>query len=181
MPSPRKTMTFFARPAIAPFAAARAAPLRYHHCGVSPAGCSTTGTSTVQLVAAVARCGGAAQAASRVARTTETTGSRRGMAGPVGQEVEAVGSAPGPAPDDGAEAARTRKPAIMPRGQVRAMTTIIVGPTPRCPADVGVAFQPPRRARPAGRIRWRTRRQAPFAVRPDVPRPPLAQDSVLAA
>src|SRR5690606_39592419 len=88
----------FARPAIAPFAAARAAPLRYHHCGVSPAGCSTIGTLTVQLVAAVARCGGGAQAASRVARTTETTGSRRGMAGPLGQEVEAVGSAPGPAP-----------------------------------------------------------------------------------
>src|SRR5690606_15017067 len=72
-------------------------------------------------------------------------------------------------------------PAIMPWGQVRAMTTGIAGPTPRCPADVGVAFQRPRRARPAGRIRWRTRRQAPFAVRPDVPRPPLAQDSVLAA
>lgn len=35
-----------ALPAMAPLPAARAAPERYHHCGVSPAGCVTGGTST---------------------------------------------------------------------------------------------------------------------------------------
>ena len=45
MPSPRNRITFFARPCIAPFAAARAAPLRYHQAAVSPCGCATSGTS----------------------------------------------------------------------------------------------------------------------------------------
>lgn len=39
-------MTFFARPCMAPLPAAFAAPLRYHHCGVSPWGCATGATST---------------------------------------------------------------------------------------------------------------------------------------
>src|SRR5687768_5706290 len=46
MPSPRNRMTFLALPSMAPLPAARAAPLRYHHCGVSPAGWAMAGTST---------------------------------------------------------------------------------------------------------------------------------------
>src|SRR5690606_2311157 len=46
MPSPRNTITFLARPDMAPLAAACAAPLRYHQAGVSPAGRSIAGTST---------------------------------------------------------------------------------------------------------------------------------------
>src|SRR5690606_2543102 len=92
MPSPRKTMTFFARPAIAPLAAARAAPLRYHHCAVSPSGWLIGGTSTDTPAGAAARGGVAAQAASRTAEraeaaeAAEAAGSRRGMAYPAGRE-----------------------------------------------------------------------------------------------
>src|SRR5690606_3108203 len=70
MPSPRNRITFFARPAMAPLAAARAAPARYHHSGVSPAGRAISGTGTCT----VAGAGGAwwaavaAQAPSRVAQ-----------------------------------------------------------------------------------------------------------------
>src|SRR5690606_5432854 len=86
MPSPRKTMTFFARPAIAPLAAARAAPLRYHHCAVSPSGWLIGGTSTGTPAGAAARGGVAGQAASRTAERAEAAGSRRGMAYPAGRE-----------------------------------------------------------------------------------------------
>src|SRR5690606_15085693 len=72
MPSPRKTITFFALPPIAPLAAARAAPLRYHQPAVSPSGWATSGTS-IGAACVVAAAGAASrtlplQAASRVAR-----------------------------------------------------------------------------------------------------------------
>src|SRR5690606_38143891 len=66
IPSPRKRMTFFARPDIAPLAAARAAPLRYHHCAVSPEGWVISGTSTAHVSRSVTLCGAVEQPASSV-------------------------------------------------------------------------------------------------------------------
>src|SRR5690606_23919624 len=72
MPSPRNTITFFALPPMAPLAAARAAPLRYHQSAVSPCGWATSGTSIgATRVAALAGATSRTlplQAASRVAR-----------------------------------------------------------------------------------------------------------------
>src|SRR5690606_14949312 len=82
MPSPRNTITFLARPCIAPLAAARAAPLRYHQAAVSPWGWPMAGTST--SMAALAEVGGASrtlplQAASRVARQVIVSARIRGL------------------------------------------------------------------------------------------------------
>ena len=57
-------MTFFALPDMAPLAAAAAAPLRYHHCGVSPSGWAMAGTCTRGALAGAGAVGGVlAQAA----------------------------------------------------------------------------------------------------------------------
>src|SRR3546814_10680820 len=78
MPSPRNTITFFACPCIAPLAAARAAPLRYHQAAVSPCGWATSGTS-IGCTGWAAEPAGAVsrtlplQAASRVARQASGT------------------------------------------------------------------------------------------------------------
>ncbi|MNN91978.1 hypothetical protein D3C81_2101780 [compost metagenome] len=58
---------------MAPLPAARAAPLRYHHCGVSPAGWATAGTSTAIAPGALAAGVVLAQApSSKVAATAVT-------------------------------------------------------------------------------------------------------------
>src|SRR5687767_9451689 len=77
MPSPRNRITFFARPFIAPLVAARAAPLRYHQAGVSPAGCAIGGTSIRTFAGPSLRAGVAAQAASRVRERQVRTGANR--------------------------------------------------------------------------------------------------------
>jgi hypothetical protein len=53
MPSPRKMITFFARPCIAPRAAACDAPSRNHHAAVSPPGWAIAGTATAMPAAGV--------------------------------------------------------------------------------------------------------------------------------
>src|SRR3546814_18909916 len=93
MPSPRNTITFFACPCIAPLAAARAAPLRYHQAAVSPCGWATSGTSIGGTGWAAEPAGAVSrtlplQAANRVAR--QASGTARLRWGPV-----EIGRAPG--------------------------------------------------------------------------------------
>src|SRR3546814_219079 len=78
MPSPWNTIPFFAFPCIAPLAAARASPLRYHPAAVSPCGWATSGTSIGGTGWAAGPAGAVSrtlplQAASRVARQASGT------------------------------------------------------------------------------------------------------------
>src|SRR5690606_20166370 len=77
MPSPKNRITLRALPAMAPLAAAWAAPLRYHHSGVSPSGRVISGTAT-----AVATCGAVLEGAGAVAQAagSRAQSSARGRA-----------------------------------------------------------------------------------------------------
>lgn len=79
-------MTFLALPSMAPLPAARAAPLRYHHWGVSPAGWATAGTSMATAPGAVAAGVPVAQApSSRVVAMAATRDVERDMDGHISQ------------------------------------------------------------------------------------------------
>ena len=69
-------MTFFASPPIAPFAAARAAPLRYHHAAVSPRGCVIAGTSMAAMGGGAVSRTVAVQAASVTRKEIDSNGKR---------------------------------------------------------------------------------------------------------
>src|SRR5690606_10077634 len=76
-------------PAMAPLAAALAAPLRYHHCGVSPAGWVIVGTSTRSAAAELSATEGEVLAQAAGSRALSRARGRarlvRGIAGPEGR------------------------------------------------------------------------------------------------
>ncbi|MNU39496.1 hypothetical protein D3C71_281930 [compost metagenome] len=89
-------MTFLALPAIAPLAAAWAAPLRYHHCGVSPAGWATGATLTFRPAGADAGAVLAQAPSSRVVAQAANRETERRMDAGISQSVTGRSLCPAP-------------------------------------------------------------------------------------